>query len=152
MKNRYKQAVDNKKRRPLSVQMKHRLREGLFLLSVACAIFLFVSLSTYHVGDPGWSSTGIGNKAANWGGRVGAFIADVFLSLFGIVAYLFPFLIILSSWLKLREQEKTMNKTYEWLFKGVGWIFLITSCSGLASFYLPKKPHLPVESGERDCE
>ena len=48
MKNRYKQAVDNKKRRPLSVHMRHRLREGLFLVSVACAIFLLISLTTYH--------------------------------------------------------------------------------------------------------
>src|SRR5437870_759597 len=98
MKNRYKQAIDNKKRRPLSVQMRHRLREGLFLIFVACAVFLFISLVTYQTNDPGWSSTGLGNKVANWGGRVGAWAADIFLSLFGIVAYLFPFLIVLSSW------------------------------------------------------
>ena len=44
MKNRYKQAVDNKKRKPLSAQMRHRLREGLFLVLIACAIFLLISL------------------------------------------------------------------------------------------------------------
>lgn len=70
MKNRYKQAVvDNKKRRPLSVQMRHRLREGLFLVSVACAIFLFVSLLSYQASDPSWSSTGMGTKVSNCGGR-----------------------------------------------------------------------------------
>ena len=103
MKNRYKQAVDNKKRRPLSPLMRHRLREGLFLVLFACAVFLFISLTTYHANDPGWSSTGLGKRVANWGGRVGAWLADIFLSLLGMVAYLFPFLIVLSSWLNLQE-------------------------------------------------
>ena len=96
MKNRYKQAIDIKKRRPLSIQMRHRLREGLFLIAVACAVFLLIALLTYHTGDPGWLSTGQNIKIANWGGRVGAWLADVFLSLFGIVAYLFPFFVIFS--------------------------------------------------------
>src|SRR3990167_9294972 len=120
MKNRYKQAMDNKKRRPLSVQMRHRLREGFFLVSVACAIFLLISLITYHTQDPGWSSTGFGPKVANWGGRVGAWIGDIFLSLFGLVAYLFPFLILLSSWLGLEEhQEVSSHKKREWLLTGM---------------------------------
>lgn len=147
MKNRYKQAVDNKKRKPLSPQMRHRLREGLFLVSVACAVFLFVSLVTYHAHDPGWSSTGLGKRVDNWGGRVGAWIADIFLSLFGMVAYLFPFLIVLSSWLGVQEREDTKVKSYEWIFKSLGWIFLVSSSCGLVSFYFENKGYLPADSG-----
>lgn len=154
MKNRYRQGVETKKRRPLSVQMRHRLREGLFLISVACAVFLLISLATYHGNDPGWSSTGLGKAIANWGGRVGAWTADVFLTLFGMVAYLFPFLIVLSSWLGLQEHEaesKTKNKptvqSREWLFKSMGWVFLITSACALAGFYLQSNTHLPTTSG-----
>lgn len=147
MKNRYKQAVDNKKRKPLSPQMRHRLREGLFLVSVACAVFLFISLVTYHTNDPGWSSTGIGKTVANWGGRVGAQIADIFLSLFGMVAYLFPFLIVLSSWLGLQEREVNLKKSYEWVFKAIGWVFLISSCCALVSFYFTAGSHLPANTG-----
>lgn len=145
MKNRYKQAVDNKKRKPLSSQMRHRLLEGLFLISVACAVFLFISLVTYHANDPGWSSTGLGKYVANRGGRVGAWIADIFLSLFGIVAYLFPFLIVLSSWLGLQDRETAPKKVYEWIFKGIGWIFLTASSCALVSFYF--KASLPANSG-----
>src|SRR3990167_9085887 len=98
MKDRYRQQMDsNNNRRPLSVQMRYRLREGLFLLTVACAIFLLISIASYHVTDPGWSSTGTETKVANYGGWVGAWMGDIFLSLFGIVAYLFPFHIVLSS-------------------------------------------------------
>lgn len=146
MKNRYRQAVDTKKRRPLSVQMRHRLREGLFLIAIACALFLFISLATYHGGDPGWSSTGVGARASNWGGRVGAWLADIFLSLFGIVAYLFPFLMVLSSWLAIEGREET-PKSREWVFRLVGWIFMLSSCCGLVSFYFHTKSHLPAESG-----
>lgn len=148
MKNRYKQAVDTKKRRPLSVQMRHRLREGMYLVSVACALFLLVSLVTYHSTDPGWSSTGLGNKIANWGGRVGAWIADIFLSLFGMVAYLFPFLMVLSSWLSMQEREELpKKKSREWIFKSIGWILLVGSSCGLVSFYINTNAHLPADSG-----
>src|SRR5579863_1160396 len=147
MKNRYKQAVDNQ-RKLLSSQMRHRLREGLFLVLVACAVFLFISLCTYHATDPGWSSTGLDNKVDNWGGRVGAWLADVFLSLFGVVAYLFPFLIVLSSWLGLQEEEQdSAKKSYEWVYKLMGWLFLIRSCCVLVSFYFQAKSHLPADSG-----
>lgn len=147
MKNRYKQNMDSKKRRPLSVQMRHRLREGLFLISIACALFLLVSLVTYHNNDPGWSSTGLGNVVLNWGGRVGAWTADILLSLFGIVAYLFPFLIVLSSWLSMQEKEEIAKKSHETLFKSFGWVFLIASCCGLVNFYFASKSNLPADSG-----
>lgn len=149
MKTRYTRQNKDKSRRPLSVQMRHRLREGLFLLCVAAAVFLFISLATYHSSDPCWSTTGNGDRVINYGGRVGAWLADIFLSLFGIVAYLFPFLIVLSSWLGLQESrdESIQHKKHEWIFKTIGWIFLISSACGLVSFYWHTKSHLPTESG-----
>lgn len=148
MKNRQRQVVDNKKRRPLSVQMRHRLREGLFLLSVACAVFLFISLASYHHNDPGWSSTGLGNHVANWGGRVGAWMSDIFLSLFGIVAYLFPILMVLSSWLALDDRvEQPQKKNREWIYKTAGWVFVIGSTAALVSFYIHPQSHLPADAG-----
>lgn len=148
MKNRNKQAVDTKKRRPLSVQMRHRLHEGLFWAAVAAALFLFISLSTYHMSDPGWSSTGLGSHVDNKGGRVGAWLADVFLSLFGWVGYLLPAFMILSSWLALQEDKENMpHKPREWLFKLAGWFLLASSACGLASFYIPTSNYLPTHAG-----
>lgn len=146
MKNRYKQGSDNRQRRPLAVQMRHRLQEGLFLILVACAVFLFISLLTYHSHDPGWSSTGFGHKITNWGGRVGAWLADVFLLLFGMVAYLFPFMIVLSAWFGLHENEAIQQQSNEWIFKLIGWVILILGCSALVSFYL-EAPELPANTG-----
>lgn len=147
MKNRYKQAVDNKKRKPLTSTMRHRLREGLFLISVACAAFLFIAIATYHGNDPGWSSTGSSHQIQNWGGRVGAWLADIFLCLFGIVAYLFPFLMVLSSWLSVQEKEDEPKKRHEFILKGLGWVFFVMSASALVSFYFHVPSGLPAGAG-----
>lgn len=148
MKNRYKQVINSNKRGPISSQMRQRLHEGLFLVSIACAIFLLISLLTYHPTDPGWSSTGLQNRAENWGGRVGAWFADVFLSLFGVVAFLFPILIFFSSWLRVREKNLVAEKnSREWIYKSMGWVLAIASSCALVSFYYHTKAALPAGSG-----
>lgn len=152
MKNRQKQEAEPKKRRPMSLQMRHRLREGLLLIAIALAVFLFISLVSYHVNDPGWSSTGYGTKVANWGGRVGAWCADVCLSLLGVVAYLFPLLIILTSVLGLKEEMQFYSRaskgaSREWLYQLLGWFLLIPSTAALVSFYIKMAAHLPAHSG-----
>lgn len=147
MKNRNKQIV-NDKRSPVSTRMRQRLREGFFLISIASALFLLISLTTYHVSDPGWMSTGLHEKAVNWGGRVGAWFADVFLSLFGVVAYLFPILILLSSWLKLRDKIVPVeSESREWIFKSTGWFLTIASSCALVSYYWHAGIALPPGSG-----
>ena len=147
MKNRSKQ-IENNKRGPIAVKMRHRLHEGLFLVSIASALFLLISLATYHTSDPGWMSTGLHDKAANWGGRVGAWLADVFLSLFGIVAYLFPILILFSSWLGLRESGSPVAKeSREWIYKTAGWVLAVGSSCALVSYYIHSKMALPAASG-----
>lgn len=151
MKIRNKQVNDPKKRVPVSTQMRQRLHEGVFLVSIASALFLLISLVTYHASDPGWMGTGLHDVAANWGGRVGAWFADVFLSLFGIVAYLFPALILLSSWLSLRETKQTVptiiKYSREWMYKSIGWILTIASSCALVTYYYHASTVLPAASG-----
>lgn len=130
------------------MKMRHRLREGLFIGIVASAVFLLISLCTFHSTDPGWSSSGLGVKVLNWGGRVGAWFADVFLSLFGLVAFLFPVLLILSSWLRLQDREEFLKKSYDWILTTFGWLFLIVSSCGLSNFYISSpSAHLPAQAG-----
>ncbi len=99
--------------RPLAIQMGHRLREGLMIVIVALALFLWVSFATWHAGDPGWLSTGLGHAAIyNRGGRAGAFLADIFLLLFGCIAFLFPVLLVIGVWSALRDvSENSENLT-----------------------------------------
>jgi S-DNA-T family DNA segregation ATPase FtsK/SpoIIIE len=147
MKNRQKQNNNQNKGSAISSQMRQRLHEGLFLISIASALFLLISLVTYQTSDPGWMGTGLHDNANNWGGRVGAWMADVFLSLFGIVAYLFPTLILLSSWLSLRETRVASPYRHEWIYKSVGWMFTIASSCALVNYYYHSRTTLPADSG-----
>jgi S-DNA-T family DNA segregation ATPase FtsK/SpoIIIE len=146
-----KQASQKKTtRRPLAIQMSHRLREGLLILSAAFAIFMLVSFCTYHGSDPGWLSTGSDHHPIiNWGGRMGAFLADILLSIFGYVAYLLPPIIVSAAWLGVRQYRDTEAfKLNEFLFKLLGFILIILSCCGLMGLNNPHHSiHLPVTPG-----
>ncbi|MDX9874873.1 MAG: DNA translocase FtsK 4TM domain-containing protein [Spongiibacteraceae bacterium] len=83
-----------------------RLREGAFIGLVAGCVYLFLALLTYHQDDPGWSRTGNSNSIQNAGGPAGAWISDVFFSLFGFMAYLFPTLIAYRAWLLYRDRRE----------------------------------------------
>jgi len=86
----------------LTHQVTHGLREGALLILGALAIFLLVSLLSYHPGDPGWSNSGAVTQINNAGGLIGAWLADVLLYLLGYLAYLFPVMIGYSGWLVYR--------------------------------------------------
>jgi DNA segregation ATPase FtsK/SpoIIIE, S-DNA-T family len=86
----------------LTHQVSRGLREGALLILGAIAIFLLVSLATYHPADPGWSNSGAYAQIHNAGGLVGAWLADVLLYLLGYLAYLFPVMVGYSGWLVYR--------------------------------------------------
>jgi S-DNA-T family DNA segregation ATPase FtsK/SpoIIIE len=144
-----KQAAQKKSdRRPLAIQMSNRIREGLLIVIGAIALFLLVSFLTYNSSDPGWMGTGNKSHIVNWGGRVGAFLSDVLLSLFGYVAYLIPPLTVFAAWLALRpEPEVTAVPNREWILKAVGFGLIVASSCGLMNFGLSVHPHLPITAG-----
>ncbi|MEW5967518.1 MAG: DNA translocase FtsK 4TM domain-containing protein [Pseudomonadota bacterium] len=72
---------------PLPPRMQRLLREARALLVGAAAIFLAAILLTHDVADPGFSTTGDGGPLHNLGGRVGAWLSDLMLMLFGVSAW-----------------------------------------------------------------
>ena len=82
---------------------RHRLWRDLALIAIAPALlYLLASLFTYSGADPGWSQTGsVVAPVQNMGGRVGAWIADVLLQLFGYVAFLLPLVLGAVAWMAL---------------------------------------------------
>src|SRR3546814_6972546 len=59
------------------------------------SLFLLVTLASFSPDDPGWSSSGSGAPVQNLAGPIGAWIADVLLSLCGYVAFLLPWAVLL---------------------------------------------------------
>ena len=61
-----------------------RFTQELLLLAGAAGLGLVVlALLTHHPADPAWTTSGTGVGYRNWGGRLGAWIADLGYALFG---------------------------------------------------------------------
>jgi S-DNA-T family DNA segregation ATPase FtsK/SpoIIIE len=72
---------------PLPPKIAALVRESGWFALLALALYLTLVLYTYHKADPGWSHSASVSVIHNAGGRVGAWIADVMLYLFGLSAY-----------------------------------------------------------------
>lgn len=131
----------------LTSQMRQRLGEGLLLMWGAGATFLLLSLLTYTPKDPGWTNFTTIPHIANWGGRLGAWLADLLFLLLGYIAYVVPLMLLF--WvIKGFSSQRQQNYFFsDRLFKGVGLIFLVTSSCGLAQDYWGGYGHLPAQAG-----
>jgi S-DNA-T family DNA segregation ATPase FtsK/SpoIIIE len=72
---------------PLPAKLAGLLREAKWLLMVAAAGYLLLILLTHQAADPGWSRSATAAVVQNAGGRAGAWLSDVLLSLFGWSAF-----------------------------------------------------------------
>jgi S-DNA-T family DNA segregation ATPase FtsK/SpoIIIE len=128
-----------------------RLREGLLLLAVTASLILLLALVTYHSSDPGWSQTSSSPIVHNAVGRVGAFLADIFLCLFGILAYIFPAMISYLTWFYYREQARFDDDEIPVALTAlriVGFFIVIIAGCGLVDLHLAFLPlNLPFHAG-----
>ncbi len=129
--------------------MSKRLREGAVLLLVAVASYFLVSLLSYSPDDPGWSFTGQREYVQNSGGPVGAWLADVFLYLFGFLAYLFPIMVGWSGWLIIKERTTDDAVNIHLIaFRWLGFLITLSSGCALAAMYVSQfSVTMPVGAG-----
>jgi len=128
----------------------HRgLREGALILIGTVALFLLLSLLSYHPQDPGWSHTGMHAQALNWGGMAGAWFADVFLYMFGLMAYLFPVMIAYGAWILYRERRDELEGSYaiHLSLRGLGFVLTMAAGAALAYLHFYNGASLPLNSG-----
>ncbi len=104
------------------------MREGAMFVCAAIAVYLFIALLTYEPSDPGWSYSGPIDQVANRGGVAGAWFADVFLHLFGYLAYLVPIMLAYSAWLVLKKRGEFEARQFGFRLAG----FLLALCAGAA--------------------
>ena len=119
-----------------SEQVNQRLREGIFILTLAISLFLFLAFVTYHATDPGWSHTGSGEHIANLGGPAGAWLADVLLYLLGYLAYILPILITYSAFLLLRGGREEALDYHLLILRGGGFVLIMTSSCALVNLQI----------------
>ncbi len=129
----------------------HRgIREALLILFSVLAVFLLAALMTYETSDPAWSHGVVSETVSNAGGVVGAWFADVFLFLFGYLAYLFPLMVATVGWLLYRTAKQTNRPFYlpHTMVRSLGFIFTMGSGAGIASLHFSQaKLTFPADSG-----
>jgi S-DNA-T family DNA segregation ATPase FtsK/SpoIIIE len=131
------------------MRVGRRLREGAMLLLLAVAAYFMLSFITYSPEDPGWSFTGPRNQVVNAGGPMGAWFSDVFLYLFGLLAYLFPIMVGWSGWLiyKERNPDDSIN-VHLVASRWTGFFITLAAGSALCSIHIPNgSVPLPGGSG-----
>lgn len=138
------------KTRPrLTTHIGRGAREGGLYLLIAIALFLLAAMITYSPDDPGWSHAGPRDVVHNYTGHAGAWLADVFLYLFGYLAYLLPLMIAYSGWLVLRGKSEDHIADYKILsIRWLGFLFTLLAGCSLASihFYIADGS-LPLDGG-----
>ena len=103
----------------------------------ALGLILLLALWSYHATDRGFADTGAhAGPVANWIGPVGAWLAALFLFLFGRPAYLFPVLMGYAGWLIHQDAAppRVRSRATTWLRAGGFALTLLTSC-GLAALH-----------------
>lgn len=128
------------------------LQEGAFIGWIVVSIYLLLSFLSYSRDDAGWSHTGVGGAYQNLAGPLGAWLADIFFSFFGYLAFLFPLLLSLRAWNVFRIRKLTasglsFDKTVVRL-RLVGLVLVMVAATTLAELhYGPGAGSLPFGVG-----
>jgi DNA segregation ATPase FtsK/SpoIIIE, S-DNA-T family len=80
-------------------KVSRRVSEFVGVALFAAALLWIIALASYEPSDPAWFfSSGAHADAANFAGRVGAFLAELSFQLFGYAAYLGPAALVIVGW------------------------------------------------------
>ena len=131
----------------LSVQVLCGLREGALIVFAMLALYLMVSLLTYHPADQGFSSTGEDLPLHNLGGLAGAWFADLSFVLLGYLAFLIPVVFLaVGFWLFRHRRDHRIASSLELSLRGIALLLGLIAATGLATLHwLPG--NLPAPAG-----
>ena len=133
--------------RELGATLLRGLRESALLVYMAISMLLLISLLSFSLEDPGWRHAGgLNPEVRNAAGSAGAWVADFFLSIFGISAFLLPFILAVHGYLIYRNAS---NEKPSWLDSGLHWLgFIIafTAATGITERFMIR-PRIPLPEG-----
>ncbi|MGJ8692378.1 MAG: DNA translocase FtsK [Thalassotalea sp.] len=119
---------------PAKLNGVQRLLEAGLLVSSIIAMFIMLALFTFDQADPGWAQAGYQTPVKNLGGAVGAYLSDLLLNLFGVVAYSLPFAIAITGWLLFQRFYRLMQIDYLTLgLKIIGFVMVYIGVTSIAS-------------------
>ncbi|WP_151634266.1 DNA translocase FtsK [Noviherbaspirillum aerium] len=83
---------------PMPNRLVRLLSEARWFLLTVVTVYLIIIFLTYSKTDPGWSQANVVSHLSNWGGRIGAWLADLMLFIFGISAWWCCVFLLRSVW------------------------------------------------------
>ncbi len=123
-----------------------RLSEGGFILVITIALFVLLSLVTYHANDLAGSLRSLSEQVTsvamtNAGGQVGVYIAYAIYTAFGYMAYFLPIFFAYLAWVILMDYRVLycIHKPVL-LLRGIGLLFLFIGSCGLLNLQVNSTP------------
>ena len=133
------------------------LYEARWLAFAVLTVYLILILATYSKTDPGWSQAASVPTLRNWGGSMGAWLADLFLFVFGFSAWWWCVLLLRSVAAGYRQMTHLFSQPaidelepehqHEGVVRAAGFVLLMAGSVGLeyARMYtlkvqLPRSP------------
>jgi S-DNA-T family DNA segregation ATPase FtsK/SpoIIIE len=142
-------ATDNGQRLSFTALLARISRESSLIIVVAISAFLFISLLGFDPRDSGWSHLGYQPEVRNFTGPAGAWLADFFLSGFGLSAFFIPFLLVYPCVRFFFRKEQTVMDTIPFfIVRTIGGLVLLVAFSALCSTHISNAGfEFPFSSG-----
>ncbi|WP_420553812.1 DNA translocase FtsK [Neptuniibacter marinus] len=142
-------ATDNGQRLSFTALLARISRESSLIIIIAISIFLLISLIGFDPRDSGWSHLGYQPEVRNFTGPAGAWLADLFLSGFGLSAFFIPVLMIYSAVRFMsRKDQNLMDTVPFFILRATGAVLLVASFSALCATHLANNGlEYPFSSG-----
>jgi S-DNA-T family DNA segregation ATPase FtsK/SpoIIIE len=109
-----------------------RRSEAGGILFLIFGLLVWLSLVSYHPEDPSWNSAAGSGHSRNLIGPAGAYVSDLCLQGFGLVAFVLPVFVILLAWKWVRSKPLEAP-----LARVLGALLLVLSCSTVLSLGPP---------------
>ena len=118
---------------PLPNRAVRLLSEARWFLLAVVTAYLIIIFASYSKVDPGWSHASIVMHLNNWGGRIGAWIADLMLFIFGFSAWWCCVFLLRSVWIGYRrlsyryvfQKEPEPEHHYEVWIRSAGFVLML---------------------------
>lgn len=125
------------------------VKEGGLIIVIGFAVFLQLALFGYDSRDPGWSHLGYQPEARNFTGYVGAWLADLGLSVFGLAAWLIPLMLFVPALrFMIRRQVSLLDGIPFMMLRFTGAVLVLLCLATLAATHLSNaEAQLPFSMG-----
>jgi S-DNA-T family DNA segregation ATPase FtsK/SpoIIIE len=141
---------------PLPSRVVVLLTEARWIVVAALSVYLILILASYTNADPGWSRASVVAQIHNIGGKVGAWIANLLLFIFGASAWWLCIVLLRLVWKDYRQLSRRLvvdatvepEHQYEKFIQAAGFALLMAGSMGLEFLRMHSlKMQLPGTSG-----